>query len=268
MFVTLKPKTQEGREVVAAYGSIWLIRDEAQKVAFTRRRGSWLLVESPHDTRWVHRESDKDFLVEPYGSDLDAAQAENLRRQLTRVAAPAPAQTSRKNPFVAAALSFIFGPVGYLYVGWRYAVLGLGVLAIFATVLALINFPVPAWMKYVILAVFAQKAYAFVSIRNELIDTGSTEVSALDTFPVAAMAMSDLLVGVGMVYAGVIGLYVAVRLLLEGSVLRGLLVLVIGTPVLVYIAGFVFGLIAMGIDAVFAPKMKKVFRRSRGGVAG
>jgi hypothetical protein len=261
MFVTLKPKTREGREVVAAHGSIWLISDEAQKVAFTRRRGPWLLVESPHDTRWVHGERDKDFLVEPYGSDLDATQAEDLRRQLTHVAAPTPTRTGRKSPLVAGVLSFVFGPIGYLYIGWRYAVLGLAVLAIFATVLALINFPIPAWMKYVILGVFAQKAYAFVSVRNELIDAESTEVSALDTFPVAAMAMSDLLVGVGMFYAGTVGLYVAVRLLLEGSVLRGLLVFLVGTPVLVWIANLAFGLIALGIDAIFAPRMKNVFRQ-------
>jgi len=261
MFVTLKPKTRQGEEVVAAHGSVWHVSDEAEQVHFTRRPGPWLLVESRHDMRWIHRRNDKDFLVEPCASDLNPNQAEALRQQLTYCGSAAPGQTSRKNPFVAAILSFVFGPLGYLYIGWRYAVLALAVLAIFVFILTAINFPIPAWMKYVILVVFAWKASTIVSVRNALIDAENEDVSALNTFPVAAMAMSDLLVGIGMFYAGVIGLYVAARLLLEGSVLRGLLVLFLGTPFLVWIASLVFGLIAMGIDAIFVSKMKNVFRK-------
>ena len=75
------------------------------------------------------------------------------------------------------------------------------------------------------------------------------------------MAMSDLLVGIGMFYAGTIGLYGAARLVLEGRVLRGLLLLLLGTPLLVWIASLVFGLIAVGIDSIFASKMENLFRR-------
>ena len=271
MFVTLKAKRRQGQEVVATHGSIWLVRSEAEKVAFSRRAGPWLLIESPHDMRWVHGTSDEDFLVEAYGSDLDAQRAEALRRELTRIdhsqslsetrGSAAPTRTRRKNPFVAAVLSFVFGPLGWLYIGWRYAVLALAVVAVFVLVLTAINFPIPSWMKYVILLVFAWKAFTIVSVRNALIDAEGQDVLALNTFPIAAMAMSDLLVGIGMFYAGAIGLYVAGRLVLEGSVLRGLLVVLIGTPVLVLVAGLVFLPIAMGIDFIFAPKMKNIFRK-------
>jgi hypothetical protein len=54
----------------------------------------------------------------------------------------------------------------------------------------------------------------------------------LDTFPIAAMVASELLVGMGMVTAGVLGLYASAQMLLDGRVVRGLLGLLVGTPVL------------------------------------
>ena len=167
----------------------------------------------------------------------------------------------KKSPILAAILGFLFGPLGYLYIGWRYAILALCVFLLFIFVLTITNFPIPAWIKYVVLAVFAWKGFTIVTVRNELIDSQDEHVIALNTFPVVAMAMSDLLVGIGMFYAGAIGLYAAVMVILDGSVLKGLLVLLLGTPLLVWIASFVFGFIAMGIDAVFASRMENLFRR-------
>ena len=116
-------------------------------------------------------------------------------------------------------------------------------------------------MKYITLAVLAWKGYTIVSVRNALIEAGDEQASALDTFPIAGMAMSDLLVGIGMFYAGAIGFYVAAKLILEGSVFRGILVLFIGTPALVWIASLVFGFITMGADLVFASHAGNIFRR-------
>lgn len=166
----------------------------------------------------------------------------------------------RKSPALAAVLSFFFGPLGYLYIGWRYAILAIGVFVVFVLAITIIDFPIPTFMKYVILVVLAWKAFTFVSVRNKLIDAQSEEVGTLNTFAFAAMAMSDLLVGIAMAYAAAIGLYVTVRLILEGRVLSGIGVLFIGTPMLVFIASLVFGWIAMGIDAICAAKMKNVFR--------
>jgi hypothetical protein len=166
----------------------------------------------------------------------------------------------KKSPILAAVLSFFFGPLGYLYIGWRYAVLALFVFIAFVIVLSVTNFPIPTWMKYVILAVLAWKGFTIVSVRNALIDSQDEHVSALNTFPVAAMAMSDLLVGFGIFYAGAIGLYATAILILKGSVLKGLLLLFLGTPFLVWIASVAFGFLAMGIDAIFASKMENIFR--------
>jgi hypothetical protein len=46
----------------------------------------------------------------------------------------------------------------------------------------------------------------------------------------------------------------------DGSVIKAGLMLVIGTPVLVWIASLLFGFIAMEIDAVFAKGLANVFR--------
>jgi hypothetical protein len=167
----------------------------------------------------------------------------------------------RKSPALAAALSFVLGPVGYLYIGWRYAIMALAVFLTFVFVLTAIHFPVPPWMGLVIMAVFAWKAFTICSVWNHLIETDDEEALVLNSFPVAAMVLSDLLVGVAMFYAGALGLYVAATLFLAGSVLRGLLVLLIGTPCLVWIARMVFGFIALGIDALFARGAENLFRR-------
>lgn len=166
----------------------------------------------------------------------------------------------KKTPWIAALLSLFFGPVGYFYVGWRYGIMAVGVFVLFVLVLSIPALPVPPWMKYVILPVLAWKAFTICSVKNGLIEAGDDSAKAIDTFPIAAMAMSDLLVGLGMTYAGALGLYASGALVLDGSVLKGLLMLVLGTPLLVWVATLVFGFIAAGIDAAFAKGAKNVFR--------
>lgn len=166
----------------------------------------------------------------------------------------------KKNPILAAVLSFFFGPLGYLYIGWRYAVSALAVFGVFVLAITVISFPIPTFMKYVILAVFAWKGFAIASIRNKLIDAENEDAVALNTFPIAAMAMTDLLVGIAMAYAAAIGIYVAVKLALGGHILRGIFDLLVGTPVLVGVANFVFEFIATGIDAIFVARAKNIFR--------
>ncbi len=162
---------------------------------------------------------------------------------------------------LAAILGFVFGPFGYLCIGWRYAVMAFSVFATFVLVIGLPAFPIPSWIKYIILPVVSWKAWTIVSVRNTLLDTDSETAEKLNTFPVAAMAMSDLLVGVGMFYAGALGLYAGVTLALEGAVVKGALMIVVGTPLAVWLASLVFGIIAFGIDTVFAPSMENLFRR-------
>jgi len=157
----------------------------------------------------------------------------------------------KKNPIVAFILGVIFGPLGYLYIGWRYALLAFGVILVFTLVINVAGFPLPVWVPYVVLFVFGYKAHTICSARNELVERGEfDQVQNLNSFPFAVMAMSDLLVGIGLFYAAILGLWVSVLLILDGSVLAGLAMLFIGTPILVWISSLVFGLIALGVDSL------------------
>lgn len=157
----------------------------------------------------------------------------------------------KKNPIVAFILGVIFGPLGYLYIGWRYALLAFGVILVFTLVINVAGFPLPVWVPYVVLFVFGYKAHTICSARNELVERGEfDQVQNLNSFPFAVMAMSDLLVGIGLFYTAILGLWVSVLLILGGSVLAGLAMLFIGTPILVWISSLVFGLIALGVDSL------------------
>jgi len=157
----------------------------------------------------------------------------------------------KKNPVVAAILGVVFGPLGYLYIGWRYALLALGVILVFTLVINVAGFPLPIWVRYVVLFVFGWKAHTICSARNELVEMGEfDQVQNLNSFSFAVMAMSDLLVGIGLFYAAILGLWISVLLILGGSIFTGLAMLLIGTPILVWISGLVFGLIAVGVDSL------------------
>jgi hypothetical protein len=167
----------------------------------------------------------------------------------------------KKNPVIAAVLSLLLGPLGYFYIGWRYAVMAILIFLLYGIVPALAGFELPMWMQYLILPVLAWKAYTICSVRNALIESADPQARALDSFPVAAMTLSDLLVGMGMVTAGALGVYASGLMFLDGQVLRSLGLLLIGTPVLVCLATLVFGFIAAGIDLMFVRGAENVFRR-------
>jgi hypothetical protein len=83
-----------------------------------------------------------------------------------------------------------------------------------------------------------------------------------NTFSVAGMAMTDLLVGIAMVYGGALGIYISVVMFLDGNLIKSLLYLVVGTPMLVWIASLVFGFIAMGLDMIFFAKGAEFFDKN------
>jgi MFS family permease len=168
----------------------------------------------------------------------------------------------KKNPILAAILGFILGPIGFIYIGWRYMIMGLLIFIIFAITMALVDFPIPSWMKYIILLVTAWKAWTIVTLWNTLIDCNEEMIHNLHRFPFAAMAMSDLLVGIAMFYAGAITLYAGVISLYRGHIISGLLLIFIATPLFIWLANLIFSLIAMAIDAIFAHEMENIFRSS------
>lgn len=162
----------------------------------------------------------------------------------------------KKNPNIAAILSLIFGPFGYIYIGWKYFIVALFIFFIFSVVFILIGFdpsflPQSArfWLKIPILLVLSWKAHTICFVRNNLIDKQGGDVKLLNTFEIVTGTMTDLLIGIGKVYAGVLGLYASIISFSEGNFFWGIIFL-IAIPLLVYVFGIIFTLITMGIDTI------------------
>jgi len=177
----------------------------------------------------------------------------------------------KKNPIIAAILSLILGPFGYFYIGWKYFIMALAMFIVFVGILIFVNLDPSVLspkahflLRFLLLMVLAWKAYTICSIRNILIDAKDKNVNELNSFPVVAMAMSDLLVGIGVFYAGAISIYVSTKMFLGGNLLKGFLYLIIGTPALIWIASFVFGLIAIGMDTLLVGGVENIFRKRYG----
>ena len=129
----------------------------------------------------------------------------------------------KRNPMLAAVLILFLGPIGFVFVGWRYALLAFILLLFFASVLTVVGFPAPWWIKYFILPALAYKGYKIVSFRNNLISDGDQDVRYLNTFCGATIAMSDALVLIAVIYCLVVGIFASFKMLLAGVVFSGLI---------------------------------------------
>ena len=158
--------------------------------------------------------------------------------------------SNKKNPRVAGILALVGGPVGFLYVGWRYALAATVVFLSFMLVFAFLLF-VPPWLKYVNLPAFAVIAYRICERLNGLVDRGQHRaVLNADTWPVAAFAMTSMLPLLAGVHSAVMGVTTAVSPFMGGDVGRGLFMLLLVTPIFVAVNFVGFALIATLIDRV------------------
>ena len=160
----------------------------------------------------------------------------------------------RRKPILAGVLGLVFGPLGYFYLGWRFAVIAILFLLGFVGVLTVVDFD-PAgmpgirdWIRYPMLLAFARRAYTLCTVRNALIDTQDPKAAKPASFPVVAMSMAELLVELAVIYAVSLGLFGSYLLFSRGSRLRGLLMLLLGTPILAWLSFMLFGFISMGVQ--------------------
>ena len=156
--------------------------------------------------------------------------------------------SKRKNARLAGALALVGGPLGFLYVGWRYALTATVVFLSFLAVFAFLLF-VPPWLKYVNLPFFAFMAYSICEKLNDLVDRGHHRgLLESKTFPVAIFAMTSMLPLLAGFDSAVLGVATAVPQLFNGDVSGGLFMLLAVTP-LFAAANFVgFVLVATLID--------------------
>jgi len=161
---------------------------------------------------------------------------------------------TRRRPVIAALLGLLFGPLGYLYLGWRYAVIAMVVVLVFVGVLMVVDFDpagMPAvrdWIRYPMLLAFSWRAYKLCTIRNALVEAQDPKVTRPSSFPVAAMYMAELLVELAVVYALALGIFGTYLLVARGHIIKGLLMLLVGTPVIVWLGSLLFGFISMGVQ--------------------
>ena len=160
------------------------------------------------------------------------------------------ADSKSKNPAVAGVLALVGGPLGFLYVGWRYAlaatVVFLGFILFFSVLLL-----VPSWFKYVNLPVFGFMAYGICKKLNGLLGRGQQRRAlASNTMPVAVFAMTSMLPLLAGFDTAVLGVATAIPQLIRGDVGGGLLMLLLVTPLFVVLNFVFFVVIATGIDRV------------------
>ncbi len=154
----------------------------------------------------------------------------------------------KKNPRTAGALALVAGPVGFLYVGWRYA---LAATVVFLSLIVVFTYllPVPSWLKYVNLPVFAYMAHRICATHNRIAVGGpNRETLASRTLPVAVFSMTSMLPLLAGANAAVMGLTAAFSPFLDGEVGRGLFMLLLVTPLLILVTFVGFVLIATLID--------------------
>ena len=160
------------------------------------------------------------------------------------------ADSNKKNPVVAGALALVGGPLGFLYVGWPYALAATGVFLGLIAIFAFLFF-VPPWLKFVNLPFFAFMAYAICDRLNGLAEQGQHRGAAVSqTLPVAVFAMSSMLPLLAAFDSAVYGVAIAVPRLMEGDVGGGLLMLLLVTPLFAVLNFAFFVVIATGIDRV------------------
>jgi hypothetical protein len=159
-----------------------------------------------------------------------------------------PADHKQKDPTRAGVLALVTGPLGFLYLGWRY---GLAAIVVFPSVMLVVAFllPVPSWLMFVNLPVLAVIAYRICEKLNNLVDEGQhRRAVASKTLPVAVFAMTSSLPLLAAVNAAVTGITTTTSLLMGGVFGSGLITLLLVTPIFV-VVNFVLGVaVAAGID--------------------
>ncbi|MBS1829571.1 MAG: hypothetical protein JST93_29995 [Acidobacteria bacterium] len=165
-----------------------------------------------------------------------------------------------KSPHIAAVLSLLFGPLGFLYIGWKFAVCGFSAIVLFVAADWLIGLPIATPGRYIILPVFAWKGATITALLNKCKGDAPRQ---FHTFPMAILASTDLLVGLAMCFAGAVAVYEGASRIRNGETGEGLAVLALGAPIAIQIAGLIFDIIASTIDSWVMshfPGTKNIFR--------
>lgn len=155
----------------------------------------------------------------------------------------------KKNLGVGFMLGLFLGPFGYLYISWRYFSLALCSCFIFALVAINIGIKPLDWMFYYVYPLlFAFNAYHIcVMINSEI----NEELDiAMNSFTYAMMPISQLFTGLVVITVLILGIMTSVSVINEGLITKGLIRLLVLTPLfsfVFYIAAKFIGALIIGL---------------------
>jgi len=158
---------------------------------------------------------------------------------------------SQKNPTIAGVLSLLFGPLGYIYIGFNFLVAGITIFVIIGIVISILNFPYPSFFKYLQLLVYAYFGHKFALLSNVLASDEGLSVKEYKSMGFAFYLMTHVMMALVQFYAIVIGLYFVYHSFAQGKIFAGILLLFFGIGFVQYFLNFIFAMISLGIMKAF-----------------
>ncbi len=174
--------------------------------------------------------------------------------------APLTQPIPKKSRVLAFILAFVFGPLGFFYVGWRYGVAAIAFFAVYIAMMAIplvgdwlaMEAPPAVWgiVHGIVVGIFAAMV---VEERNRSIDRGDPAAfQESKGMGLAVMATLSAYRAVQMTSFVLAGFIIAFRLVREGRVGMALLALFIAVPFASLLAGFVYWVFSFILLFVFA----------------
>mgnify|MGYP001028089933 CR=1 FL=1 len=168
---------------------------------------------------------------------------------------------SKRSPVLSGVLSLFLGPFGYIYVGLNFFFAALLISILFSVVLLVINLPFPHFFNYLQLFVYAYFGYKLANIRNVFADdwgVSEEDIKEFKSFGFAFVLMTNLLMALTQFYSIAVGLFLAYKSFANGKILIGILILVFGIGLLMWLLSSIFSFIS-GILMMIFKVDKKYF---------
>lgn len=140
----------------------------------------------------------------------------------------------KKNLLIGFLLGLFLGPFGYLYISWRYFILALFAFFVFALFVVNIGVKPPDWMYFVYSLLFAFNAYHICVMINS--KTNEELVIPMNSFTYAMMPTSQLFSGLVVITVIIMGIVSSVSFISEGLITKGLIKLLVITPLLSFVS--------------------------------
>ena len=163
-------------------------------------------------------------------------------------------EISKSNPMVAFVLSLFLGPIGYAYIGGWFMLSGIIISILFLVVLSIINLPYPDFINYLQLLVYANFGYKLATIKNifaEEWNLTDEDTKEFKSFGFSFVTMTNLLSSLVQFYSVVVGLYLAFKSFSDGNILIGILILIFGIGIMIWLLNSIFAFVSALLMLLF-----------------